>query len=91
MVEWIWKCEECGSVQTAKSYEWHTMSYCECKESFVDLEEGYVRMGGEAMITEKVFNVRDIVLRGTELFKNISREEYYNKKLKFVDEEEYDW
>ena len=85
MVEIIWKCNLCGSVQTAKSYEHHTMSYCDCKKSYVDLERTYRRQTMNIEILDKVYNVRDIVFNGLEIFKDISREEYMNKKVIFVE------
>ena len=42
----IWKCTECGSVQTSNSNESHKMDYCDCKCTALDLEEDYQRIIG---------------------------------------------
>jgi hypothetical protein len=42
----IWKCTECGSVQTSNSNESHKMDFCDCKCTALDLEEDYQRIIG---------------------------------------------
>ena len=49
-----WKCLSCGSIHTSNSKEHHTCDFCECGNSFMDLEEGYSRQGGEIEIIERV-------------------------------------
>jgi len=44
-----WTCGFCGSTQESKIKRWE-MSYCKCKKSAVDLEEGYSRYIGKVKI-----------------------------------------
>ena len=48
-----WKCLYCNSVQVAKVRRWE-MSYCKCKKSAVDIEEGYTRFIGKVKILKDV-------------------------------------
>jgi hypothetical protein len=43
-----WKCKLCNSVRISDSSIRHSMDYCECGKTGLDLEEGYCRIiGGE--------------------------------------------
>ena len=48
--EFKWECEECGSSQTSNPNERHTMDWCKCGKSAVDLEERYVRFAGNVNV-----------------------------------------
>ena len=47
-----WECEECGSIQTSNPKERHTMDWCKCGRSAVDLEEHYERFVGSVKIID---------------------------------------
>lgn len=42
----IWQCGECADIKASSNLQRHRMDECKCGSSFVDLEEGYSRMGG---------------------------------------------
>ena len=42
-----WKCEDCEDIVISYSHLKHTMDYCECGKSAVDLEEYYQRNIGK--------------------------------------------
>jgi len=50
----IWKCPECGDVVTSDDNERHTMDYCKCKETAVDLEQHYCRFMGDPIVLERI-------------------------------------
>lgn len=50
MVTWKWKCDICNDIVVSDSREKHTMNYCRCKLSAVDLEEDYSREIGAVHI-----------------------------------------
>ena len=50
MKRMIWKCEWCGDVVISYSYLRHDMNVCDCQESAVDFEEGYVRIIGDVEV-----------------------------------------
>lgn len=41
-----WACDKCHWLQVSDSKLHHQMDHCKCKETAVDLEEGYGRMIG---------------------------------------------
>ena len=52
-----WKCEDCEDVVISYSHLKHTMDYCECGKSAVDLEEHYQRnIGNVKEISRKNVN-----------------------------------
>jgi len=46
----IWKCKLCNSIQESSSSISHMMDVCKCKQSTMDLEEGYSRSSGDIEI-----------------------------------------
>ncbi|MCP5006639.1 MAG: hypothetical protein GY941_22260 [Planctomycetes bacterium] len=48
-----WACHQCGSVVVSDSKEQHTMDWCECRQTAVDLEEGYMRTLGDPVTIKK--------------------------------------
>ena len=52
-----WKCEDCEDVVISYSHLKHTVNYCECGKSAVDLEEHYQRnIGNVKEISRKNVN-----------------------------------
>jgi endogenous inhibitor of DNA gyrase (YacG/DUF329 family) len=52
-----WKCGYCGSVQVSDSSKRHSMDFCKCRESAVDLEQWYQRNVGNVIeIKREVLN-----------------------------------
>ncbi len=47
-----WQCEICGSKQISRDSEKHTMDWCECKRSAVDLEKYYTRTVGKLKVLD---------------------------------------
>ena len=52
----VWRCKFCKSLQISDPYEHHTMDYCKCEKTAIDLELEYCRVVGEQPIMwEEVF------------------------------------
>ena len=47
------QCEECDDIITSYSHLRHTMNYCKCGKSAVDLEESYCRYVGKVKIIKR--------------------------------------
>jgi hypothetical protein len=47
MIKLTWQCEECNDIVTSYSHLRHSMDYCKCGKSAVDLEEHYRRNIGK--------------------------------------------
>ena len=54
----IWKCKDCNTIRVSFARERHTLNECNCGECFMDLEEEYIRYGGNP-ITLKEFDDDD--------------------------------
>ncbi len=50
----IWACKKCFSKQTSDSSKRWSMDSCECGESSLDLESGYMRTIGKVEILERI-------------------------------------
>ena len=50
----IWQCSECKSIQYSNSFEHHTMNYCKCGKSAIDLETYGCRLLGSPKILKKM-------------------------------------
>lgn len=48
-----WRCNHCGDVLESNSKHRHEFDQCGCGKSFVDLEEHYMRQGGEVEVIER--------------------------------------
>lgn len=65
----IWQCIKCKDIAISYSHQRHTMNWCECGESAVDLEKDYTRyQGGVETLSTKYF-VNDVWISEKELEK----------------------
>lgn len=42
-----WRCKSCNRVNESDSTKRHCLDECPCGKSYVDLEEHYMRVGGD--------------------------------------------
>jgi hypothetical protein len=79
-----WRCGYCDSIQTSDSAKRWSMDYCQCGESFVDLEEHYQRnMGEVVVINTSVFG--EIDTGDSQTTNTINEDGDYNKFLKLCE------
>ena len=52
----LWECNKCGDRIESDSKERHKMDTCRCGYSFMDLEEGYWRDGGDLTVIKKTYD-----------------------------------
>lgn len=48
-----WKCLNCKSENVSFSIPSHSMDYCQCGHTAVDLEEHYDRIAGDVVVLSK--------------------------------------
>ena len=79
-----WRCGYCDSIQTSDSAKRWSMDYCQCGESFVDLEEHYQRNMGEVIvINTSVFG--EIDTGDTHTMHTTDADDQYEKFLKLCE------
>ena len=82
-----WRCGYCDSIQTSDSAKRWSMDYCQCGESFVDLEEHYQRSMGEVVvINTSVFGEID-----QDLDKDIKKHDVKSEFDEFLKMYEASW
>lgn len=54
VIEITWQCEYCKDILKSSSKEQHTMNYCKCKKSAVDLEEYHMRIVGKPEVLKRI-------------------------------------
>jgi len=52
-IKLTWKCNECGDIVISYSNKRHTMDFCKCGKSAVDLEQWYQRNMGSISIIKR--------------------------------------
>ena len=50
----IWKCDNCGNINYSNPFRHHSMEYCNCDQSGMDLETYGNRILGDVTILEEI-------------------------------------